>query len=293
MARAVFAAALLSLAPAALARIHSLNIEDDPRAVFSIESFGFMDGGSVDLDIHDVSVKPEGAEAQMGFVIYPAVTEAAVNEHIDALLAAGECALDKPPPGSSTIDLSKKSTWKDYKNSYEVFGTGMFNILFTRCLPAGSDASVSFTMEAAFVNPGPNYLSAGDMPLPAIYTVMSVAFGVAFAVWVRYLRAHKAETTRIHQLMAILLLVKVRVPPPGPFFVMSLPPRPPAPRTAHSPPLPLVFFSLSFLCARACRRWTWRSRRACTTTSPPRATTAPGTPCSTCSPLSRAASWRW
>ena len=246
-------AALAVVLPALVAgRIHHLDIQDDPRQVFSIESFGFMDGGSVDLDIHDVSVYPETDEAQIGFVIYPAMTEAAVNEHIDALLAKGLCALDEPPPGSTSIDLSKKSSWKDYRNSYEVFGTGMFNILFTRCKPAGADASVSFTMEAAFVNPGPNYLSAGDMPLPAIYTVMSVAFAAALVVWWRYLRAHKAEATRVHYLMTALLLVKVRTPPPPPRKVFSAPPEN---LPASSPPLtspPATFLSSL---ARARRPW--------------------------------------
>ena len=277
---------LLALALPALAagRIHSLSIQDDPRAVFSIESFGFADGGSVDLDVHDVSVYPETEDAQIGFVIYPAMTEAAVNEHIEALLAKGLCALDEPPAGSTTIDLSKKSSWKDYRNSYEVFGTGMFNILFTRCKPAGADASVTFTMEAAFVNPGPNYLSVGDMPLPTIYTVMAVAFAAALVVWWRYLRAHKQETTRVHHLMTALLLVKVRRGARG-----GRPP-PPSSSTLPAPPPPRPFSSLTPLPSRANaqsppRRWTWCLRRQCTTTLRTRGTTRRGTRCSTSSPL--------
>ncbi len=199
-----------------------------------------MDGGSVALDIHDVSVYPDTADAQLGFVIYPAMTEAAVNTYIDTLLAEGKCALDAKnrPEGSSIIDLSQKSTWKDYKNSYEVYGTGMFNILFTRCKPVGADASVSFTIDAAFVNPGPNYLSAGDMPLPTIYTVMTVAFAAALVVWLRYLRANKQQTTRVHHLMTALLLVKVRPPqsfPPPPLQKLTLPPPTHPPHTLTLP----------------------------------------------------------
>lgn len=101
---------LATLASTAHGRIHSLHITSDPRAAFSIESFGFLDGGKVDLDIHDVSVSTE-ASVKMGFVVYPASTEASVNEHIDALLSSGVCALDEPPPGSLVINLSEKSTW--------------------------------------------------------------------------------------------------------------------------------------------------------------------------------------
>ena len=222
-----------TLVPGGEGRIHSLHVQDDSRSVFSIESFGFLDGGSVDLDIHDVSVKglekdangkPE--KAMMGFVVYPAITEASVNEHIDELVSKGICAMEpgRAPRGSLVINLSEPSTWKDRKESAEVTGAGMFNILFTRCKPSGPEASVSFTIDASFVNPspwgdGPNYLSAGDMPLPIIYGAMTVAFATALFFWVRYLRANAAETTRIHHLMTVLLVVKVRA---GLFFLSPL-----------------------------------------------------------------------
>jgi hypothetical protein len=208
---------LAALAGTARARIHSLRIVDDSRFAFSIESFGFLDGGSVDLDIHDVSIKPAGQPALMGFVVFPAMTEASVNQKIDELIESGICAMDpgRAPKGSLVINISDVSTWKDRKESAEVTGPGMFDILFTRCLPDGADSSVSFTIDASFVNPGwggqPNYLSAGDMPLPLIYGLMTVLFFVALVVWLRYLREHKAEATRVHQLMTVLLVIKVRV----------------------------------------------------------------------------------
>jgi len=227
-------------------RIHSLHITDDTRTAFSIESFGFLDGGTVDLDIHDVSVKGEGP-VQMGFVVYPAITEASVNEHIDELISKGICALEpgRAPKGSLVIDISKKESWKDKKESAEVTGAGMFNIMFTRCSPTGADASVTFTIDASFINPGwasnaPNYLSAGDMPLPIIYSVMTVAFGVTLFFWVRYLAANKADTTRIHHLMTTLLVVKVRCSPPTAPHALSFPP--------HSS---LVFSLIQFIFAPA------------------------------------------
>jgi hypothetical protein len=191
-------------------RIHNLKIVDDPRTVFSIESFGFSDGGRFEIDVHDIAVAPAGQPVLMGFVIYPALTEAAVNEHVEALIASGLCALDFPPPGALMINVSDKSTWKDYKSSAEVDGTGMFNVLFTRCLPAGVDASVSFSLDAIFFNPGPNYLSLGDIPLPLIFGLMGTLFTVALGLWVRHLRANKANVTRVHHMMTALLLVKVR-----------------------------------------------------------------------------------
>lgn len=157
----LLALAALALAAPAAARIHSLHIVDDPRSVFSIESFGFMNGGRFELDIHDVSVKgaTDADKPKMGFVVYPALTEAAVNQQIDALLASGQCALELD--GALVIDISEPNTWKDYRESATVEGEGMFNVLFARCGPVSVDASVSFSLDAIFVNPGPNVRAQG------------------------------------------------------------------------------------------------------------------------------------
>lgn len=72
-----------------------------------------------------------------------------------------------------------------------------------------SGVSTSFTLILEFSNPGPNYLPAGDMPLPAIYSVMTAFFSIALMAWIWYLRRHKQEAARIHHLMSVLLLVKV------------------------------------------------------------------------------------
>lgn len=88
-------------------------------------------------------------------------------------------------------------------------GAGWYDLLFAHCSPVGGSTSVSFTLDVTFVNPGPNYLSAGEMPLPAMYGVMTVLFAAAVVVWVRYLRRNKPETTRVHHLMTLLLAVKV------------------------------------------------------------------------------------
>ena len=78
-------------------------------------------------------------------------------------------------------------------------------------LPLSLHAQVSFTIDASFVNPGPNYLSAGDMPLPVIYGIFTVAFACALGVWIWHGRRNSSDKSRIHGLMTALLVVKVRV----------------------------------------------------------------------------------
>lgn len=69
---------------------------------------------------------------------------------------------------------------------------------------------MTFTIDASFVNPGPNYLSAGDMPLPVIYGIFTVAFAGALGVWIWHQRRNSSDASRIHSLMTALLVVKVR-----------------------------------------------------------------------------------
>ena len=59
------------------------------------------------------------------------------------------------------------------------------------------------------MNPGPNYLSAGEIPLPWVYGAECIFFFVAAATWVWWLRSHKAESHRIHHLMTLAIALKV------------------------------------------------------------------------------------
>jgi hypothetical protein len=61
---------LAALVPAS-ARIHSLHIVDDPRTVFSIESFGFQNGGRFALDIHDGDGRDREALTSHGWRLVP------------------------------------------------------------------------------------------------------------------------------------------------------------------------------------------------------------------------------
>lgn len=59
------------------------------------------------------------------------------------------------------------------------------------------------------MNPGPNYLSAGEIPLPWVYGAECIFFFAAAATWVWWLRGHKAESHRIHHLMTLAIALKV------------------------------------------------------------------------------------
>ena len=222
--------ALSRLLPAALllarasARIHTLTITNDPRFVFSVEAFGFLEGGKVALAVRSLSPQPAGAQHTLGFVMYPTDNQATVDANVRYLESSGICALDAAPEGALVMNMSEPALWPFFSTEGDITGGGEFALLFTHCQPRGSTGgglgagaasaaggapvSVSFVLEATFVNPGNNYLSAGDMPLPAVFGAMAVLFAAAAALWVRWLRAHASDVHRVHHLMTLLVCVK-------------------------------------------------------------------------------------
>jgi G protein-coupled receptor 107 len=205
----------------ASARIHTLTIDKDPRFVFSIESFGFLAGGTVRLDLTNVKVSPSpdagGPAHILGFVIMPNLqTESTINEYIAMLDREKVCAMDAAPSSALVVNVSDPSVWAQYSVPAEVTGPGMYDLLFTHCsptaatMPAGSTApvTVSFQLEATFQNPDGSYLSAGDMPLPGLYGTMTVLFAAACGVWVWWLRKNRTDTYKLHHLMTLLVAVK-------------------------------------------------------------------------------------
>jgi hypothetical protein len=94
---------------------------------------------------------------------------------------------------------------------------------------APENVFVNFKLDVVFVNPGPNYLSAGDSPLPTMYFAFFWAFTAAFGVWMYLLFCRsggdqqpsgalivdRKDTIgnangvhRIHYVMAVLLFFK-------------------------------------------------------------------------------------
>lgn len=48
-------------------------------------------------------------------------------------------------------------------------------------------------LDYGFVNPGPNYLSVGDQPLPSLLTGFSVCFAVALVAWWAFICRRKEQ----------------------------------------------------------------------------------------------------
>ncbi|XP_076764458.1 protein GPR107 isoform X2 [Xylocopa sonorina] len=86
---------------------------------------------------------------------------------------------------------------------------GLYNLYFHNCpnYKYDSQVAVDFTIQISEINSG-NFLSAGEMPLPALYFMMSLLFFLSGCFWVFILKKSKHPVFKIHYLMAVLVYLK-------------------------------------------------------------------------------------
>ncbi|XP_002133911.2 protein GPR107 [Drosophila pseudoobscura] len=84
---------------------------------------------------------------------------------------------------------------------------GLYNLYFHACPNYYAPKIVSFNVDIEENNNG-NYLSAGEMPLPALYFMMSLLFFLSGLFWVFILKKSKHTVYKIHYLMAVLVFLK-------------------------------------------------------------------------------------
>ncbi|XP_012528626.1 protein GPR107 [Monomorium pharaonis] len=87
---------------------------------------------------------------------------------------------------------------------------GLYNLYFHNCQNYDNNKEpllVDFTVEIAEIN-NDNFLSAGEMPLPALYFTMALLFFLSGCFWVFILNKSKHSVFKIHYLMAVLVYLK-------------------------------------------------------------------------------------
>ena len=148
-------------------------------------------------------------EYKVGFVLRKARSESAAQADLEKIVERSICLLSDLNKDDIVVDLSDSALWKKHSVTHEIDGhsAGLYSLIFARCHPSGSH-HVSFHLQATFYNPGPDYLSAGDTPLPYVYFVFFALFTAALVVWYWVLWKGKNSVFAIHQMMLVLLLLK-------------------------------------------------------------------------------------
>lgn len=162
---------------------------------------------------HSKLEKATPAEAnRIGFIMRKASSESAAQQDLEKTIEKNQCILDNVQKDDFVVDISDEETWKKSKQSHTVApgASGLYSLIFARCQPSGQH-KVSFHLDVKFINPGPNYLSAGEAPLPVMYFSFFVVFSIALVAWCWVLSrdaATNGTVHRIHYMMAILLTLK-------------------------------------------------------------------------------------
>ncbi|XP_076649134.1 protein GPR107 isoform X1 [Halictus rubicundus] len=103
---------------------------------------------------------------------------------------------------------------KYYNTSFSVYvgneqDEGLYNLYFHNCpnYKYESQVELDFTVQILEMN-SQNFLSAGEMPLPALYFMMALLFFLSGCFWVFILKKSKHPVFKIHYLMAVLVFLK-------------------------------------------------------------------------------------
>ncbi|XP_045462836.1 protein GPR107 [Harmonia axyridis] len=255
------------------ARNHTLTLNNDVRKYIALSTFGFYQGGILDVQLRNFRANPENENSTFGFSLDRTVNDAMnpyLNNHQE------KCILNEPitkqngaevfyfildlknkklhvkcdkeaivhiyksrddvPNFMETIvkqqqrrKRDKKSPCDDYNfniisetiKDVTYYNTnftisissikeeGLYNLYFHNCqnYDQGEEVSVDFTIQIVESNLS-NFLSAGEMPLPALYCMMSILFMLSGMFWVFLLHQSKHPVFKIHYMMAVLVFLK-------------------------------------------------------------------------------------
>jgi len=86
---------------------------------------------------------------------------------------------------------------------------GLYNLYFHACPNYGEHLiPLYFDVDIEEKNSGNSFLSAGEMPLPALYFMMSLLFFLSGLFWVFILKKSRHPVFKIHYIMAVLVFLK-------------------------------------------------------------------------------------
>ncbi|KAK1118582.1 hypothetical protein K0M31_014888 [Melipona bicolor] len=143
------------------------------------------------------------------YTSYDGIERTVIEDEFESRWESSVCSRLKLPMTVQTIRGEKY-----YNTSFAMYVAseeeeGLYNLYFHNCPNYKYDSQVAldFTIQISEINNG-NFLSAGEMPLPILYFVMSLLFFLSGCFWVFILKRSKHPVFKIHYLMAVLVHLK-------------------------------------------------------------------------------------
>ncbi|GLJ37291.1 hypothetical protein SUGI_0756360 [Cryptomeria japonica] len=177
--QAVWAVALILLAPLCAGEIRVSKIRLDASPIIMLDSFGFTQSGHLEIRVRDASYKgpKELTPSRMGFFLSTPDAWPHVQNR-------NTCALD-------TTLVNPIFTFNNLQNkaaniSYQDFDANQYTLAFANCNPE-TFVSMDVTTTAYNLEGGgtgaKDYLSVGETELPKLYFYMSLIYLVLSGVW--------------------------------------------------------------------------------------------------------------
>jgi hypothetical protein len=192
-------------------KLVNTNDKSKNKAIFELQSVE-------DTKSSKDSKNTKKSNARYGFVLRKSDSESDAQQDLEVIVEKNQCIFDKPNDGWEDIvdfiDTTKKDSSRlvMFEHLISAREVGLYSLIFAHCDDNNKVIkSVSFHLDAYFVNPGPNYLSVGDQPLPMVYLGYFILFSLLL-VWWQYLLckapSKQATVHRIHYMMLGLLVLK-------------------------------------------------------------------------------------
>jgi len=150
----------------------------------------------------------------------PVITKTKSSVHPGPVFVTGEKTTKPPEPTDAPLTIPLKTDANGYfETSFYIYIMnekleGLYSMFFHNCLNypgslggSGKKQAVSFSIEIAEKN-SDSYLSAGEMPLPALYQMLAILFFLSGCFWVFILKKTGSQQVFIHWIMASLVFLK-------------------------------------------------------------------------------------
>ncbi|KAJ3433439.1 hypothetical protein M0812_22397 [Anaeramoeba flamelloides] len=195
------------------ARVEYIEILNDDREQLFLNSFVFIDGGTIDFNLQYLKLfggstnkQNQSAILPIGFLIKKinSFPSRSTTEHQIECSKLGGAELGE---NEYLIENSLKRWKEGFQQHIDIKKKGLYGIFFRACL---EKEYVSFELKMALKN-GNNYLSVGEIKLPSIYLFYSICYSGFVLIWFLFLKFKKknAKSTRLHSLLSILLIAKL------------------------------------------------------------------------------------
>jgi hypothetical protein len=208
---------------------YTLGVTKDDRRVIELGTFGFAEGGTMELMLERLELPKQEKDGKVGITLDLVATAAgARQERAEAGNEAKRhhtCFIDdasfigKRPRFHVPLDraLADRNPLTNANATIRVTVPGLYATFFYNC--RNPEGSVQTTLRVhvrqynSFIADGTakvSFLSMGDDNLPAMYVVFALFFGAGLVAWQRIVRAApRHRVFAVHRMMDALVVIKI------------------------------------------------------------------------------------